>query len=114
MSLAEKVELTRELRLCAVTAKKRDYKFPQLRSAGRVQEDRDRCPEMSRVGAFSTHSGSVSTPCTQMPDRAGIGRNSCLDSPNFSTASLKPGEYLSTGQSGTAGHLPSSSERQDS
>lgn len=114
LSLAEKAELTRELPLCAVTAKKRDYKFPHLRSAVRVQEDRDGCPEMSRVGPFSTHSGSIITPCTQMPDWAGIGGNSCLDGPNFSTASLKPGEYLSTGQSGTAGHLLSSSERQDS
>ena len=33
LSLAEKAELTREMPLCAVTAKKRDYKCHQLRSA---------------------------------------------------------------------------------
>lgn len=33
MSFAEKAELPRELPLCAVTAKKRGYKFQQLKSA---------------------------------------------------------------------------------
>lgn len=33
LSLAEKAELTRELPLCAVSAKKKDCKFHQLRSA---------------------------------------------------------------------------------
>lgn len=38
LSLAEKAELTRQLPLCAITAKKRDYKFPQHRLAVGVRK----------------------------------------------------------------------------
>lgn len=68
LSLAEKAELTRQLPLCAITAKKRDYKFPQHRLAVGVREDRDGSLEMSRVGPSSTDVGSISSPCAQMPD----------------------------------------------
>lgn len=70
LSLGETPELTRLLSLCAAAVDKGDHEFHQLRSAVQSVRTRGEHPEMSRAGHCPTHTGYISSLCTQMSSGA--------------------------------------------